>query len=397
MMRMVVDDFVKSLMSFASVMGGFCWWSMVFVFLLWVEEQAKYSILSLCVQILEYREKSGLWRNRFAGDWLRELSVVVFVLTVACLLKCVRTSSLTLSLSLCVWKGRLEILLTGCEASKRYLTWWVSLSFFLWLKFGCWIGFCFKSLLCYVVGLSTEVVLVISSMLGFFVVVERLFVRWPKETYVEGTDCSREFPLWIHSQWKLLSWLCHWINSLDFSLTVRFSRCARGRVQFSWMIEMQKLQNCKQLELLEIWRMDEGKNCVFYWSILFSLSCCGVCVGGKPERGDKLGQGFLFLKRWPIRMWERQQKGVSNHEPKIHLILLLLRKKKPMQHKWRRRAFYQWHKTQILLMMQKKKRFCIQGEFRIQTLIHTQTLLMTLKKMCLPPPSCQLMSQQTPI
>lgn len=38
-------------------------------------------------------------------------------------------------------------------------------------------------------------VLVISSMLGFFVVVERLFVRWPKETYVEGTDCAREFPL----------------------------------------------------------------------------------------------------------------------------------------------------------------------------------------------------------
>jgi hypothetical protein len=30
-------------------------------------------------------------------------------------------------------------------------------------------------------------------MLGFFVV-ERLFVRWPKETYVEGTDCGREFP-----------------------------------------------------------------------------------------------------------------------------------------------------------------------------------------------------------
>jgi hypothetical protein len=123
MMRMVVDDyhFDKSLMSFASVMGGCCWWSMIFVFLLWVEEQAKYWILSLCVQILEYREKSGLWRNRLAGDWLREPSVVVFVLTVACLLKFVRTSSLTLSLSL--WKGGLEILLTGCEASKRYLTW----------------------------------------------------------------------------------------------------------------------------------------------------------------------------------------------------------------------------------------------------------------------------------
>ncbi len=173
------DDyyFVKSLISFASVMGGCCWWSMLFVFLLWVEEQAKYWILSLSVQILEYREKSGLWKNRFAGDWLRELSVVVFVQTVACLLKCVSTSSLTislsLSLSLSLWKGGLEILLTGCEASKRYLTWWVSLSFFLWLKFGCWIGFCFKSLLCYVVGLWTEVVLVISSMLGFFLLLSR--------------------------------------------------------------------------------------------------------------------------------------------------------------------------------------------------------------------------------